>query len=249
MARVSCSVVPSMLVAEDNRAAMQKLSDSIRNALFGAEVNRGSAVTHLISLLSLLVTSEAERKHLVCGNSDDEFIREELRREREETRRLKERTHNQEGLIDTLQAKIAGYEAAGSLADGDMQAMGPEALTNRLVNLQVENAEVKRKHADAMATISQMQDQIRLLDSRLKDAHASHAASEMPPALLQLRGRWTAEGATTGVGIGVGPRSSAETSSEVERLRTELEKVAADVVKYRDALKEAKVVREEAQRG
>jgi outer membrane murein-binding lipoprotein Lpp len=132
-------------------------------------------------------------------------------------------------------------EAAKS---GGILVLGGDDIALKLQETLSDNKKLERKIAELNTVVGQLRGQIKVLEAKLKDA-ALAQQSNVPDAILQLRGRWSNSGsiaaqtgtdtisniASGGVGIGVGVGGSS--SSEVLQLRAEIEKCVRDMQRSR----------------
>ena len=115
--------------------------------------------------------------------------------------------------------------------------LGGDEIALKLQETLVDNKKLERKIAELNTVVGQLRGQIKVLEAKLKDA-ALAQQSNVPDAILQLRGRWSStaqtgidvtasNSASGGLGIGVGVGGSS--SSEVLQLRAEIEKCVRDM--------------------
>ena len=126
--------------------------------------------------------------------------------------------------------------------DGGVLVLGGDEIASKLTETLMENKKLERKIAELNTVIGQLRGQIKVFEAKLKDA-ALAQQSNVPEAILQLRGRWSnkdstpaeATGETTvassgnGGGFGIGMGVGGSSSSEVLQLRAEIEKCVRDM--------------------
>ncbi len=132
-------------------------------------------------------------------------------------------------------------EAAKS---GGVLVLGGDEIGAKLQETLTENKKLERKIAELNTVVGQLRGQIKVLEAKLKDA-ALAQQSNVPEAILQLRGRWSSNsssatpagidnasiiGSDGGLGIGMGIGGSS--SSEVLQLRAEIEKCVRDTQRF-----------------
>jgi hypothetical protein len=119
--------------------------------------------------------------------------------------------------------------------------LGGDEIATKLQETLIENRKLERKIAELNTVMGQVRGQVKVLEAKLKDA-ALAQQSNVPEAILQLRGRWSSgdssaekaagenaaasSGNSGGLGIGIGVGGSS--SSEVLQLRAEIEKCVRD---------------------
>ena len=105
----------------------------------------------------------------------------------------------------------------------------------------IDNKKLERKIAELNTIVGQLRGQIKVLEAKLKDA-ALAQQSNVPDAILQLRGRWSngdssaaqaageSAASSTGIsgGFGIGMGAGGSSSSEILQLRAEIEKCVRD---------------------
>ncbi len=123
--------------------------------------------------------------------------------------------------------------------------LGGDEIASKLQETLIENKKLERKIAELNTVVGQLRGQIKVLEAKLKDA-ALAQQSNVPEAILQLRGRWSSghssaekdagenaaasSGYSGGLGIGIGVGGSS--SSEVHQLRAEIEKCVRDAQRF-----------------
>ncbi len=129
---------------------------------------------------------------------------------------------------------------------GGVLVLGGDEAASKLQETLIENKKLERKIAELNTVIGQLRGQIKLFEAKLKDA-ALAQQSNVPEAILQLRGRWSnsgsaatqAEGgnptAINGVsgGLGIGMGIGGASTTEVMQLRAEIEKCVRDMQRCR----------------
>ena len=122
--------------------------------------------------------------------------------------------------------------------------LGGDEIAIKLQETLVDNRKLERKIAELNTVVGQLRGQIKVLEAKLKDA-ALAQQSNVPEAILQLRGRWSsgnssaAPGGTddvtltgSGGGLGIGMGIGGSNSSEVLQLRAEIEKCVRDMQRF-----------------